>query len=554
MDYNTLDWGLALLPMLAVLGLMVGLSWNASKAGIVGLGLAVGLAALRFGAGAEAIGYAQVKALILTVDVMIIIWAALLLYAIVDRAGALVVIADSLASLTSDTLIQVLLLGWVLASFLQGVGGFGVPVAITAPLLIGLGVPTVRAAVIPALGHSWAVTFGSLAASFAMLMNVTGLPGKDLAQAPAIMLGVLCYLVGFMGAHMLAGWRGVRRSAPYVLVVGTAMSAAQYIAAVNGLWTIGAISGGLAGLIVSVVWIRFSAPAKDQKQLTAEENRPHPPAPSPQAERGSQVGEPNPVSTDGMLVKAEEKSGKPKPSVRLAWSGYVILVMLALLLRGIAPVKEFLGQWAVEVDIPATITDRDWAVERDDDAGFGIPGHPGLVILYSSLVAYWLFRRAGLYEPGAEWAMIKRANKSAWKSGIGVFMMVAVAATMARAGMMQILADGLSEAVPGDLYAFIAPVIGALGAFVTGSNVNSNAVFGELQMNTASLLGLSTFAILGAQTAAAAVISVMSPAKVTVGCSTIGANEGEVMRWLLGYGMVMVLAVGIMTWIGVTVL
>ncbi len=129
--------------------------------------------------------------------------------------------------------------------------------------------------------------------------------------------------------------------------------------------------------------------------------------------------------------------------------------------------------------------------------------------------------------------------------------MVAVAATMARAGMIEILADGLSTAVPGDLYAFVAPLIGALGAFVTGSNVNSNAVFGMLQRDTAELLGLPVLTILAAQTAAAAVISVMSPAKVTVGCSTVGANEGAVLRRLLGYGVVMVLMVGVMAWIGV---
>jgi L-lactate permease len=80
LDYNTLDWGLALLPMIAVLGLMTGLNWNASKAGIAGWLLAIGLAAYRFGAGTEAIGYAQLKSLILTMDVMIIIWASLLLY------------------------------------------------------------------------------------------------------------------------------------------------------------------------------------------------------------------------------------------------------------------------------------------------------------------------------------------------------------------------------------------------------------------------------------------------------------------------------------------
>lgn len=511
MNYNTLDWLLALTPTAAVLGLMVFLDWKTSRAGLVGWLLALALAVWRFGAGAQTLGYAQVKALILTVDVVLIIWAALLLFYIVDRAGALHVIASSLSSLTSDLLLQTLLLGWVFATFLQGVGGFGVPVAITAPLLVGLGVPAMRAVVIPSLGHSWAVTFGSLAASFVMLISVSGIPGETLAPTPALMLGLLGYVTGLMCAHALDGWRGVRRGLPFVLVTGTAMSATQYLLATHRLWTIGASGAGLVGLVVSVIWIRR------QKR---------PPAPrSCPAER-------------------------PTPSVWLAMSGYVILIILALTLRGIVPIKEYLDRWALAVDIPATTTDRGWSVPRENDAGFGIPGHPGLIILYSGLIAYVLLRRQGFYAPRAGRDILRQASQRAWRTGVGVFMMVGIAATMTRAGMIDVLARGLSASIPGDLYAFIAPLIGALGAFVTGSNVNSNAVFGQLQKSAAELLGLSVLTILGAQTAAAAVISVLSPAKVTVGCSTVDAGEGEVLRRLLGYGLILVLLVGIMAWIG----
>jgi lactate permease len=529
MTYDTLDWFLALVPLLVVIGLMVGLNWNTSRAGIVGWLIAIGLAVWRFGAGAAGAGYAQVNALILTADVAIVIWAALLLYYVVDRAGALAVISDALSGLTSDRLIQVLLLGWVFASFLQGVGGFGVPVAIVAPLLVGLGVSEVRAVVIPALGHSWAVTFGSLAASFIMLMNTTGLPGEKLAFAAAIMLGALCYVMGLMCAHALDGWRGVRRAVPYVIVVATAMAAGQFLAAISGLWTIGAITGGLSGLIASVAWIRFRSRGAAATK----------PLPKSLPASGEGPGNPGPAQ-------------RPKPSIRLAFTSYVILIALALALRGIAPVKQFLGRWAVAVDIPATTTNRDWTVAREEDAGFGIPAHPGIVILYSCVIAYVLYRRAGLYAPGAAQDILRQSGRRAIKAGIGVFMMVGIAATMERAGMIEVLANGMAGAVPGDLYAFIAPVIGALGAFVTGSNVNSNAVFSVLQLNTAHLLGLSIYAILGAQTAAAAVISVMSPAKVAVGCSTVGAEEGHVIRLLLGYGAVVIVLVGIMAWIGIT--
>jgi L-lactate permease len=75
-------------------------------------------------------------------------------------------------------------------------------------------------------------------------------------------------------------------------------------------------------------------------------------------------------------------------------------------------------------------------------------------------------------------------------------------------------------------------------------------VFGLLQVNTARLLDLSIYPILAAQTGAAAVISMMSPAKVAVGCSTVGAPEGAVLRWLLGYGALIVLIVGGLAWLG----
>ncbi len=519
MEYTLVDWLLALAPLVAVLLLMVVRRWDAIPAGIVGWLLAVIIAVGRFGARAEVVGYAQLKAFVLTSDVVLIIWAALLLYYVVERAGALTVIAESLSGLTGDMVIQVLLLGWVFASFLQGVGGFGVPVAITGPLLVGLGVSQVRAAVIPSLGHGWAVTFGSLSASFIMLINVTGIPGERLATQSAIMLGVLGYVVGLMGAHALDGWRGVRRALPYVLVIGTVMGGAQYVLAISGLWAVAAIGAGLTGMVASVAWIRWTRKA-------GAAPRPADPAPA----------------------------GHPRPSVWMAFMGYIILVILALGLRGIAPVKDYLDQWAVRIDIPASTTTRGWFVAAEPDAGFGIPGHAGLIILYSTAAAYWLYRRRKLYAPGAEHDIWNQAGRRAFKTGVGHFLMVAVAATLGRAGMMDVLANGLSDAVPGALYAFVAPVIGALGAFVTGSNVNSNAVFATLQRDTAQMLGLSVLTILAAQTSAAAVISVMSPAKVAVGCSTVGASEGVVMRWLVGYGIVIILLVGVMTWIGLAVL
>ncbi len=135
--------------------------------------------------------------------------------------------------------------------------------------------------------------------------------------------------------------------------------------------------------------------------------------------------------------------------------------------------------------------------------------------------------------------------------------MVGVAAVMTASGMTNLLARGLSQSIPRAVYPAVAPFIGVLGAFLTGSNNNSNVLFGVLQMETARLLGLNVPLVLAAQTAGGSLGSVMSPAKVIVGCSTVGLTNQEalVMRKLvpielIPVGVVSLAALLISAWLG----
>jgi lactate permease len=153
---------LAFTPIAIILALMVGFRWGASRAGAAGYLSALIVAILFFGSDTELLAVSHAKALLLTVDVLMIIWSAFLLFRVVDEAGAIRTIGDALPHLTADRGMQALVIGWSFASFLQGVGGFGVPVAVIAPIMVGLGFTPLSAVVIPSIGHSWAVTFGSL--------------------------------------------------------------------------------------------------------------------------------------------------------------------------------------------------------------------------------------------------------------------------------------------------------------------------------------------------------------------------------------------------------
>ena len=176
-----------------------------------------------FGAGPRLLAYTHARALLLSIDVLLIIWAAFLLYRVVDEAGAIRTIGDALPHLTPDRGMQALIIGWVFATFLQGVGGFGVPVAVIAPILVGLGFTPLAAVLLPSIGHGWAVTFGSLGSSFQALMASTGLPGEMLAGPSAIFLGVAGLLVGILVAQVAEGWGAVRRLLPTILILGTGM-------------------------------------------------------------------------------------------------------------------------------------------------------------------------------------------------------------------------------------------------------------------------------------------------------------------------------------------
>jgi lactate permease len=125
--------------------------------------------------------------------------------------------------------------------------------------------------------------------------------------------------------------------------------------------------------------------------------------------------------------------------------------------------------------------------------------------------------------------------------------MISMAVIMEHVGMTDRLARGLAEGV-GSLFPLASPWIGALGAFMTGSNTNSNVVFGGLQLRTAEILGYSVPIILAAQTAGAALASVMAPTKVVVGASTAGmaGKEGEVMRHLMKYTGLLVLLISLL--------
>ena len=505
-----MNFFISLLPILIIIYLMIWRRWGSVRAGAAGYLSALVIAFGFFGANPVLLAYAQAKALILGLDVLLIIIPAFLFYRVCDEAGAIRAIGLALPGLTADRAMQALLIGWVFASFLQGVGGFGVPVAVTAPILVSLGINPLAAVVIPSIGHGWAVNFGSLGSSFQALIVTTGVPAEVLAPAAAIFLGITCLVTGPMVAHVTGGWAAVLRLAIPTLTIGAIMAGVQYMVAVYGPWNIAAFSASAAGLLVGIPLAYFLGRGKQNRSV---------------------------VDWKAILF---------------ALAGYAILVVVILSAQFISPLQQALNRLAIQVSFPEITSNLGFVTPAAASRKISIFGHTGMLLIYTSLLTYLVYWLAGRYKAGATSRILNGTLHRVMPSCVSILSMISMAVIMEYSGMTDAIARGLSDFL-GSLFPMLSPWIGALGAFMTGSNTNSNVVFGALQKQTAELLGISVAVILAAQTTGGSIGSAAAPTKVVIGTSTadMSGREGEVLRQMFGYTMFLIALVSLLTVFGI---
>ncbi len=279
-----------------------------------------------------------------------------------------------------------------------------------------------------------------------------------------------------------------------VLVLGLTMGGLQCLLATNHLWTIGSFGAGLAGLAVGVPLASWRARRRPEGAL---------------ADRR-------------LLV--------------IALAGYLVLILVILLAQTVAPVARLLGRVVISLPFPATQTANGFATPAGSVRDIPVFGHIGVVLGYATLAAYLVYRGFGLYPPGAPGRILRQTGALLLPASAGILSMIAMAQVMQLSGMIGQLAVGLAAGA-GAAFPLASGWLGALGAFVSGSNTNSNVVFGMLQRRTAELLGLRASVVLAAQNGGGAIGSVVSPAKLLVGASTVkmgGRGGGDLAR--LGRG------------------
>lgn len=505
---------------------MLGLRWGGHRAGALALATAAVVAGIGFSAPPSLLAVALGRGAFLSLYILYIVWPALLLYHVVDEAGGIRDIGISVAGLTRNHIVQLLILGVAFTTFLQGVAGFGVPVAVVAPLLLGMGFPAQQATAAALVGHAWAVSLGDMASSFQALRAVTDLPGHELGLWTAGFLSLCGLLTAFAVAHIHGGFSAIRRWPGPTLILGLATAGTQLLLAYFDYWILATFGAGLVGLVVGLGLTklrRYQGPS-----------RPAELPPKPEAERVRPVP----------LPPSDARMG-----FHTAFAAYYILVGVVLAATLIPPVHQSLSAAVFTLTFPETRTGLGW-VQKASTATFTPLAHPGTLLLCTAVLAWGFYRAQARWPSGRAPQLLRALLREAIPTSLGILAMVMTAMIMTASGMTFVLARGVVT-VTGPAYPLAAPLIGLLGCFITGSNTSSNILFGPLQMEAARLLAAPPVVLAAAQSAGGALGSMVSPAKVLVACATVGLSrrEGAVLARVLPYCLLFTLLVGGLAWL-----
>ena len=535
---DLLHWGLALAPIIVLLVLLVGLRWQAPEAGPIGMFVAMAIALLAYQTPWDTLAVAGAKGIWDAVFILYVVWPALLLYRVADRAGAFEALRQGIERFSKNDLFLVLAFGWVFASFLQGIAGFGTPIAVVAPLLLALGVKPIYAVVIPLIGHAWANMFGTLAVGWLATLQVVDLQNVvETAFQTAILLWVPNLVAGFTIAWMFGRMKGVAHAWPFVLII-SALHGGLQLGLV--LWD-PILSNFLAATVALVALYPLSRWKRYSEQPEGIDDRPA-------------------MRDDGGEEAEEEEAAaelEPVMSFRMSLMPYVVLTVAAVAVLVISPVEAFLEQFEIGMPFPEVGTGYDAGAEAEAPYDpFSPLTHPGTFLLIATLAAYVIYRAKGYYDRWQEETEEKEPGiwgglvGDAIPASLAVIAFLVMSKVMDHSGQTEVLAMGIAEVSGPVVFAFASSWIGVLGAFMTSSNTASNILFAPLQQSTVQAMeGLSEPTIIGAQSAGGALGTAIAPANVVLGTGTAGiiGREGEVLRKTLVWALFVAVLLGGLT-------
>lgn len=497
-----------------------------------------------------------IQGLFITFDILWIIFGAILLLSTLKYSGAVSTIRRSFIRISPDRRVQVIIICWLFGSFIEGSAGFGTPAAIVAPLLVALGFPALCAVMLGMMVQSTAVTFGAVGTP--ILIGVRGglenpavlaeLAGKgtgfetllhQVGACSAVLHGIVGTVMPLFMIVMMTRFFGVNRSwkeglsiFPFALFGGVAFTLPYVLTGVFAGPEFPSLIGSLTGLAIVTYAARkgFLVPADKWDFAPAE----------------TWDGE-----WQGTIKMTLDEEEQRPVKIWLAWMPY-LLVALFLVITRLPQLKA--GALLKRADIA-------W----ETILGTGISASttplylPGTILILVVMITFFIHRM--------KWAPLRKALSESGSMLVNAGFVLVFTVPMVRIYMNSGINNLGLESMPvtmaswvadnvGKIYPLFASSVGALGAFIAGSNTVSNLMFSLFQYSVAGNLAISGIIIVSLQAVGAAAGNMIAIHNVVAASATVGVlgKEGIVLRKTIIPTLYYVLATGLLGLLAINVL
>jgi lactate permease len=507
-DSLALSFLVAVLPIatvLLLLGVLRRPAWQAALAGlVVGLTIAVSLwhMPLRLAAASAANG-----AVFALWPVMWIVVNALLVYNLAVASGRFDAFrAWILNHLPNDRRVVLVAIGFCFGALLEGIAGFGAPVAITASLLIMVGFPSLDALVFVLIFNTTPVAFGALGVPLTVLGAVTGLPAPALAAMVGRQLPIMAAFLPFYVIALYGGWRSIRALWPLLLVAGTSFGVGQFLVSNYLDYTLTDVIAALLSLAATFSFLKVWQPPADPE-----------------------------FAISNMATNAASA-----PRAVPAWQGW----MPWLILTAVVIVWTYLKLAAVgQHAIPWPGLDRAVSITLYHDKPYAAvwnfqPLATGTAILLAAVITSVLVRLS----PTEFFRCVVLTVRQTWAAVLTVMVIVALAYVMNYSGLAYTL--GLAAASTGHAFVLFSPFLGWIAVFLSGSDTSGNALFGNLQVVAARQLHLNPLLFAATNSSGGVLGKMISPQNIATGVSVtdLKGREGAVLARTFIHSVVLTIA------------
>jgi lactate permease len=554
---------LSLLTLFVLLGAVRMRAW---LAGLISLGVAlvVAVAVYRMPVG-QALLSASEGAAFGFFPILWIVINAIWVYNLTVVSGHFDVLRRSMERVSPDMRIQAIIVAFCFGALLEALAGFGTPVAVTVVMLMALGFRPLRAAAVALIANTAPVAFGALATPIVTLGTVTSGAVADPrlnADTLGAMVGrqtpILAVVVPLVLVAVVDGRRGVRQTWPVALVAGLTFGVGQFAASnyisVPLTDIIAALISAAAVVALLRVWRPSESPdlhaTRGPGQAPSDSPDPHATrgpsqapseSPGPHATRapGQAPSEsPEPAGARELTRVAEVRRDPPGEVLR-AYAPYLIIIAI-FSMANLGPIKEALSgePWTVVFAWPGLdVLGADGEPLASVNFTFGwLPAAGTLMILAGLLTALVLRIR-----PAEAAKAYGRTYVELRHAIVTVMAVLALAYVLNQSGQTATLGELFAAA--GGVFLFLSSILGWIGVAVTGSDTSANALFGALQVQTATEAGLDPVLLAAANSSGGVLGKMISPQNLAIAASAVGmaGREGDIFRRVVGWSLVLLL-------------